>query len=127
SPYATTATTVSDRDGLDRPRTSGADEMTHYPSRPAGSPPSDAEFARMAARLDRMDRRIEGGCTTAAGLFAVGGTGALASAVHQYAVVHDGSMASAGVALATALFVAAARLVRRVRASRRARERRAGG
>ncbi|WP_159774077.1 hypothetical protein [Streptomyces sp. HM190] len=52
----------------------------------------------MTARPGRVDRRTESCCATAAALFAACGTGAPASAVHQYAVVHDGSMASAGVA-----------------------------
>jgi hypothetical protein len=78
--------------------------MTNLPSHPAGTRPSRAALAEVTDCLDRMDRRMKRGCATAAGLFAVGGTGASPSAVHQYAVVHDGSMASAGAALATALF-----------------------
>jgi hypothetical protein len=70
--------------------------MTNLPSHPAGTRPSRAELAEVTDCLDRMGRRMECGCATAAGLFAVGGTGAPASAVHQYAVVHDGFMASAG-------------------------------
>ncbi|KPI10501.1 hypothetical protein OK074_0136 [Actinobacteria bacterium OK074] len=92
-------------------------------STPCQLPCPVAESTAAADRPGLADRRVAAGYAAGAGVLGLGAAGALGSALVQYLVGHDGSMASAGVALAAALFTAASRLAGRARA----RGRRSGG
>ncbi|MEV5140651.1 hypothetical protein ACFZB6_32765 [Streptomyces syringium] len=87
----------------------------------------DADRLHATHRLEALERRIDGGYMAASGLSGVAGLGSVCLAAYDYVWLHDGPMATAGVALAGVLLSAASwcgKKAAKRRARRTGRERR---